>query len=208
MRTRFLLGHVALAAISCSPAVVSRPPQSQSQREPPMATAALRTGPGATPTRSEGTTSPVALAASPRSRRPADPMEQDMARRAAVDAIMRTIAGRENQPAGKVFKNVTVLKNTAAGDLLKAMDEQYGRGLGMTCNRCHVTDKFEDDSKKNKRVARQMQEMTDRINDQQLANVNELDKDYAKASCVMCHRGDAHAEGTMTAAASPLRRAP
>ena len=102
---------------------------------------------------------------------------------------MKTIAGRENEPAGTVFKNVKNLKNVPAGVFLKTMDEQFGRGLGWTCNNCHVIGKFDEDSRKNKRIARQMQEMQDHINLVRLKDVKELDATYESVSCVMCHRG-------------------
>lgn len=102
---------------------------------------------------------------------------------------MKTIAGRENEPAGTVFMNVKNLKNVPAGAFLKTMDEQFGRGLGWTCNNCHVIGKFDEDSRKNKRIARQMQEMQDHINLVRLKDVKELDATYEAVSCVMCHRG-------------------
>lgn len=129
-------------------------------------------------------------------RRP-NPAQQDTARRAQVDSIMRTIAGREQQPAGQVFKNVKLLKDMPAAAFLKNMDENYGRGLGMGCGNCHVLGKFDDDTRKNKRVARDMQEMTDYINSVRLANIKELDEDYVKVTCVTCHAGSGHPKNTM-----------
>jgi hypothetical protein len=124
-------------------------------------------------------------------------MQQDTVRRATVDSILATIAGRENQPAGSVFRNVKLLKNLTAGEFLRTMDTQYGRGLGWTCSNCHVAGKWDDDTKKNKRIARQMQAMQDYINGTQLARVKELDEEYDKATCVMCHRGANEPRGEM-----------
>jgi hypothetical protein len=45
---------------------------------------------------------------------------------------MRAIAGREQLPASQVFKNVKLLKDMPAAAFLKNMDENYGRGLGMS----------------------------------------------------------------------------
>lgn len=129
-------------------------------------------------------------------RRP-NPAQQDTARRAQVDSIMHAIAGKEQQPASQVFKNVKLLKDMPAAVFLKNMDEIYGRGLGMGCGNCHVLGKFDDDSRKNKRVARQMQEMTDYINTVRLANIKELDEDYVKVTCVTCHAGSGHPKATM-----------
>ncbi len=130
-------------------------------------------------------------------RRGPNPVQQDSARRAQVDSIMRTIAGRENQPAGTVFKNVKLLKEMPAGEFLKNMDTNYGRGLGMGCGNCHVVGQFDQDTRKNKRIARQMQEMTDYINKSQLPTVKELDEGYPKVTCVMCHLGSGHPKNTM-----------
>lgn len=102
---------------------------------------------------------------------------------------MRAIAGRENEPAGTVFKNVKLLKQMPAGEFLKNMDVNYGRGLGMSCGNCHVLTKYDDDTRKNKRVAREMQEMTDYINTVRLANIKELDEDHVSVTCVTCHAG-------------------
>ncbi len=132
----------------------------------------------------------------PGGRRP-NPIQQDSARRAQVDSIMRTIAGREQEPASKVFKNVKLLKDMPAAAFLKNMDENYGRGLGMSCGNCHVLGKFDEDTRKNKRVARDMQEMTDYINTVRLANIKELDEDYVKVTCVTCHLGSGHPKATM-----------
>ena len=91
-----------------------------------------------------------------------------------LDSILATIAGRENEPAGTVFKNVKLLKDMPVGEFLRTMDTQYGRGLGWTCSNCHIAGKFDEDTKKNKRIARQMQAMQDYINNRSLARVKEI----------------------------------
>jgi len=137
-------------------------------------------------------------------RRAPNPIVQDSIRRAQVDSIMRTIAGRENDPAGKVFKNVKLLKDMPASEFLKNMDVNYGRGLGMSCGNCHVVGQYDGDTRKNKRIAREMQEMTDYINTARLPNIKELDEDYTKVTCVTCHAGSGHPRATM---AVPLPQA-
>jgi hypothetical protein len=143
-------------------------------------------------------------------RRAPNPLAQDTARRAQVDSIMRAIAGKEQQPAGTVFKNVKLLKDMPAAEFLKNMDVNYGRGLGMGCGNCHVIGQYDVDTRKNKRVARQMQEMTDYINTVRLAGIKELDEDYVKVTCVTCHAGSGHPRATMpvpqpSSVAPPLR---
>jgi len=130
-------------------------------------------------------------------RRAPNPVAQDSARRMQVDSIMRAIAGREQQPAGSVFKNVKLLKNMPAVEFLKNMDVNYGRGLGMGCGNCHVIGQYDVDTRKNKRVAREMQEMTDYINSVRLAGIKELDEDHEKITCVTCHAGSGHPKTTM-----------
>lgn len=110
---------------------------------------------------------------------------------------MNVIAGRENEPAGTVFKNVKLLKDMPAGEFLKNMDVNYGRGLGMSCGNCHVIGQYDQDTRKNKRIARQMQEMVDHINTSRLPAIKELDEDYPKVTCVMCHSGSGHPRATM-----------
>ena len=173
-----------------------------------VAIACARTKPGTTPApagpsvaAAPATTAapsgPGAPGGPPRRRPPPNPMQQDTIRRATVDSILVSIAGRENQPAGTVFKNVKLLKNLTAAEFLRTMDTQYGRGLGWTCSNCHVVGKWDDDTRKNKRIARQMQAMQDYINGTQLASVKELDAEYDKATCVMCHRGSNEPRGEM-----------
>lgn len=130
-------------------------------------------------------------------RRPANPMAQDTARRKQVDSILVAIAGRENEPAGRVFKNVKVLKDMPAGQFVRQMDTNYGRGLGMTCANCHVIGQYDGDTRKNKRVSRDMQLIVNYINNVQLTNIRELDEDFTKVSCVTCHAGSGHPRNTM-----------
>lgn len=124
-------------------------------------------------------------------------MQQDTVRRKLVDSILVVIAGRENEPAGTVFKNVKALKDMPAGEFVRQMDTIFGRGLGQTCANCHVIAQFDGDTRKNKRIAREMQVMQNNINTMQLPNIKELDEDYQKVSCVTCHMGTAHPKPTM-----------
>ena len=47
----------------------------------------------------------------------------DRLRASRIQVMLQQIAGRENEPAEQVYKNVQVLKGLTAGDLLKKMDE-------------------------------------------------------------------------------------
>jgi hypothetical protein len=159
----------ALAIVACTSAPPAQAPAPQTSTAP--ATVVAPAAPGAAP------------------RRAPNPLAQDSARRKQVDSIMLAIAGREQEPAGTVFKNVKLLKQMPAREFLRNMDVNYGRGLGMSCGNCHVLGKYDDDTRKNKRVARDMQEMVDYINSARLPNIKELDEDYVKVTCVTCHAG-------------------
>ena len=118
-----------------------------------------------------------------------------------VDSIMVAIRGREQEPAGTVFKNVKLLKDMPAAEFLRSMDVTYGRGLGMGCGNCHVIGQFDGDTRKNKRVARQMQEMVNYINSKQLPAIKELDEDYVRVTCVTCHMGAGHPKDSIAVGA-------
>ena len=159
----------ALAIVACTSAPPAQAPAPQTSTAP--AAVVPPAAPGAAP------------------RRAPNPLAQDSARRKQVDSIMLAIAGREQEPAGTVFKNVKLLKQMPAREFLRNMDVNYGRGLGMSCGNCHVLGKYDEDTRKNKRVARDMQEMVDYINSARLPNIKELDEDYVKVTCVTCHAG-------------------
>ena len=122
---------------------------------------------------------------------------QDSVRRATVAMLLRELAGRENEPAGKVFKNVQLHKDMPVREFLTKMDEQYGRGTGSTCTGCHLAGRWENDSLKNKTISRRMETMTRTIQAGYLEHVKELDEDFPTATCVMCHRGSLHMPNVM-----------
>ena len=203
-RSRLELALVSAALFAgCTPQPTSEPvPVGQN----PVAT----TVPGPTQPANPPPGAPGAGGLPPGGRRPPNPMQQDTVRRKQVDSILVAIAGKENQPAGTVFKNVKILKDMPAGQFVKMMDTTYGRGLGMTCANCHVIGQFDGDTRKNKRIARDMQVMENYINTTQLPTVKELDDDYPKVSCVTCHMGEGHVKNTMAvpspkAALPPLK---
>ena len=204
-RLELILISAALFA-GCTPQPTSEPsPAGQGAAKPTNATTPPPAAPGQEVARAPG-------GPPPGNRRPPNPMAQDTVRRKMVDSVLASIAGKENQPAGTVFKNVKVLKDMPAGEFVKMMDTTYGRGLGQTCGNCHVIGQFDGDTRKNKRIARDMQVMENYINTMQLPNIKELDDDYPKVSCVTCHMGSSHVKNTMAvpmpsnAALPPLSR--
>jgi hypothetical protein len=104
--------------------------------------------------------------------------------------IEKLIAGRENEPAETVFKNIQVLKGLPAGRLLDTM-RAFSGSLGTNCKKCHDTENFASDDKEEKKVARGMVQMTRGINEQYIRTMPGLDKDAA-VSCYTCHHGKSH----------------
>jgi hypothetical protein len=107
-----------------------------------------------------------------------------------VKTWSQRIAGHENEPAEKVFKNIQWLKNVPASTFLNIMDIGYRRALGVTCTHCHVETDFASDDKRPKRAAREMAVMHRSINDQ-LRKMQNLttDSDKRSINCTFCHRG-------------------
>ena len=107
-----------------------------------------------------------------------------------VAKVMQQIAGRENEPADRVFKNVQVLKNLTAGQLVQTMDKVYGTALSWNCTNCHRLanqGNWASDTSANKTRARFMQQMTNEINTAQLPKL--YPRDTPTISCATCHRG-------------------
>ena len=105
-----------------------------------------------------------------------------------VTRLLAEIAGKEKLPANQVFKNVKLLGDIPAGRLLRIMDMGYSQALGVSCDHCHVEDRWDADEKRPKRAAREMILLTSRINDQ-LAQMEEIDTGEATVNCTTCHRG-------------------
>jgi len=121
---------------------------------------------------------------------PANP-NQELNDRLAKE-IAAKIAGREEQPAGEVFKNIQLpgLKEVPAGRLLLVMNLGYSRALGVACTHCHVEQDFASDDKRPKRAAREMAVMHRMINGElgKMQNLESKPKPTA-INCSTCHRG-------------------
>jgi hypothetical protein len=109
---------------------------------------------------------------------------------AAVAKLREQIKGREQEPAGKVFKNVTgeMLKNRPAAQLLSVMEFGYARSLGVTCTHCHIPDKWESEENPDKQMARDMSAMVLRLNNELLKGIKNMPA-TAVVNCTTCHRG-------------------
>jgi len=82
---------------------------------------------------------------------------------ACLAAPATLLKAEESKPAGRVFKNVTQLKDTPADQLFPAM-QFISTSLGVECGFCHVQGKMELDDKPEKKTAREMMAMTAAIN--------------------------------------------
>jgi photosynthetic reaction center cytochrome c subunit len=89
--------------------------------------------------------------------------------------------------ASEAYKNIKVLKDAPAEQLLPAM-QFISTSLGVGCDHCHVRGAFEKDDKKPKETARKMMQMTAAINQ------NNFDG-HRDVTCYSCHHGTSHPVG-------------
>jgi hypothetical protein len=106
-----------------------------------------------------------------------------------LDRASRQIAGREEQPAEAVFKNIKIFTGIPAGRVLKIMQFGYSRALGVSCVHCHVPDQWEKDDKPAKQIARDMSKMAHTIIFDLLRNIDGLKDRSPLVNCTTCHRG-------------------
>ena len=106
-----------------------------------------------------------------------------------VAELSKQIAGRANQPADVVFKNVKILTGVPAGKLLMIMQIGYSKSLGVSCVHCHVPNQWEKDDKPAKQIARDMSKMDHTIVTDLLPNIDGLKDRTPLVNCTTCHRG-------------------
>jgi hypothetical protein len=104
--------------------------------------------------------------------------------------VLRSIAGRENQPAESVFKNIKIFKGVPAGRLVNIMNMGFGRSLGVSCGFCHVPGKWDLDDKEEKKTARLMFAMVQTINTDYMSKVPNDRGAQPVVNCFTCHRGN------------------
>ena len=103
--------------------------------------------------------------------------------------LRKQIAGKENQPAEQVFKNIQMFKGVPAARLLRIMELGYSRSLGVNCTHCHVVDQWDNDDKPTKPITREMAKMVLTINNDLLKNIKNLKGPNPIVNCTTCHRG-------------------
>ncbi len=86
--------------------------------------------------------------------------------------------------AAEEFKNIQVLKNIPADQLIPTM-QFIGASLGVECEFCHVGREMDKDDKKAKKTAREMMRMMFAVNQNNFAGEREV-------TCNTCHRGSIH----------------
>jgi hypothetical protein len=102
--------------------------------------------------------------------------------------LRRQIAGREQEPAEAVFKDIQRFKGRTAEQLLAVMDLGYSRSLGVDCAHCHDTTDWAADARKPKAIAREMSLMTREIN-AKLKTIEGIESTPPVINCTTCHRG-------------------
>lgn len=107
----------------------------------------------------------------------------------ALEELKKQLAGKENEPASKVFKNIQMLKEMPAGRLLRVMEMGYGKSLGVSCTHCHVAGAWEKEDKPAKQITREMAAMSATINNDLLKNIKNLKSERPVVNCTTCHRG-------------------
>jgi len=111
----------------------------------------------------------------------------------ALKKLREEIKGREKEPAGQVFKNIQNFKEVPAGRLLAIMNFGYARSLGVNCTHCHTPESWASESKPQKQIAREMHEMSAKINGELLSSIEAFEgrtgRDRPVINCTTCHRG-------------------
>jgi hypothetical protein len=105
-----------------------------------------------------------------------------------VEELERSIAGKEQQPAEQVFKNIQVFKGMPAIRVLRIMEMAFVPNLGVECSYCHTTGEWESDSKREKGIAREMWTLRGDIQ-QKVRQIT--GKDDVPLTCYTCHKGQA-----------------
>ncbi len=107
-----------------------------------------------------------------------------------IAELRKQIAGKEKQPSETVFKNIQSFKGVPAEQLLSIMDSGFRPALGVKCSFCHDPQNWASDDKDEKKVTRQMLQMSRDINEKYLKTMKGLDSDKPSVNCTTCHRGE------------------
>jgi hypothetical protein len=103
--------------------------------------------------------------------------------------VRRQIAGRENQPAESVFKDIQLFKGMPARNVPLVMLGGFSRSLGVSCEHCHDTNDFSSSTKPQKQVARDMWKLMNTNSREMLPQIKGLKSAQPLVNCTTCHRG-------------------
>jgi hypothetical protein len=110
-------------------------------------------------------------------------------RQKLYDEALAKIAGRENQPAESVYKNIKLFKGAPASRVLRIMAQGFDPALGVSCSHCHVVGEYDKEDKPTKQIARDMFAMVNTINTDILPKIKNLKSPNPAVNCSTCHRG-------------------
>ncbi len=118
----------------------------------------------------------------------------------ALTGILVVIGVAAAAPPPGSFKNLKVLpKDISSKALSKIMVDEFGDGLGVSCNFCHAAEKgsqrldYASDAKPEKEIARAMMLMTMKINKKFFGVKHPMIGAAALTiSCGTCHNGLPH----------------
>jgi len=96
-------------------------------------------------------------------------------------ATRRVSAATTGKTAAQEFKNIRVLKDIPADELIPTM-QFISASLGVECEFCHVERQMDKDDKKTKKTAREMIRMVLAVNQNNFSGQREV-------TCNTCHRG-------------------
>ena len=125
-------------------------------------------------------TLPVAVAAAV--------LQSPQPRNKHIEELERLIAGKEQQPAEQVFKNIQTFKGMPAIRVLRIMEQAFVPNLGVECSHCHTVGEWESDSKREKTVAREMWVLRGEVQQKLRQITGKTDLPF---TCYSCHKGQA-----------------
>src|SRR4030095_2213180 len=103
-----------------------------------------------------------------------------------VVELEKQIAGKEQQPAEQVFKNIQTFKGRPAIGVLRIMEMAFVANLGVDCSYCHDTERWDSDAKKPKQIARGMWTLRATAQDAGGRITGKADVPW---TCYTCHKG-------------------
>ena len=102
--------------------------------------------------------------------------------------LEKAIAGREQQPAEQVFKNIQTFKGRPAISVLRVMELAFVANLGVDCAYCHETGRWESDDKRTKVITRGMWTLRGSAQEEIRKLTGKTD---VSVTCYTCHKGQA-----------------